>query len=45
MLLPIFIMLMILSPVLLPAIITTAHFVLGTNRPASTFSHLRLAAA
>jgi hypothetical protein len=44
MLLPALIMLMVLFPVLLPAVITAVHVLLGTNRPA-TRAHLRHAAA
>jgi hypothetical protein len=45
MLLPVFIILMVLAPVLLPAIITAAHVILGSNRPATALSHLRPVAA
>jgi hypothetical protein len=45
MILPIFIMLLVLGPVLIPAIITAAHVIMGTNRPATTFSRLRPAVA
>lgn len=36
---------LVLFPVLLPAIITAAHAILGTNRPAQTAGYLRPAAA
>jgi hypothetical protein len=45
MLLPALIMLLVLFPVLLPAAITAAHVLLGTNRPATTLAQLRPAAA
>jgi hypothetical protein len=36
---------LVLFPVLVPAIITAAHAILGTNRPAPTVGYLRPAAA
>jgi hypothetical protein len=36
---------LVLFPVLVPAIITAAHAILGTNRPAQTAGHLRPAIA
>lgn len=45
MLLPAFIMLLVLAPVLVPAIITITHVIMGTNKPATTFSRLRPAVA
>lgn len=45
MLLPAFIMLLVMAPVLLPAIITVTHVILGTNRPATTLTRLRPALA
>jgi hypothetical protein len=45
MLLPALIMLLVLAPVLVPAIITIAHVIMGTNRPASTLTRLRPAVA
>jgi hypothetical protein len=45
MLLPAFIMLVVLAPILVPAIITAAHVMLGTNRPAATLRRLRPARA
>jgi hypothetical protein len=45
MLLPIFIMLLVLAPVIIPTIITAAHVIMGTNRPATTISRLRPALA
>jgi hypothetical protein len=45
MFLPLFILLVVLAPVLVPAIITAAHVILGTNRPAATARTLRPAAA
>jgi ABC-type transport system involved in cytochrome c biogenesis permease component len=36
---------LVLLPVIVPAIITAAHAVLGTNRPVQTLSHLRPAVA
>lgn len=32
---------LVLFPVILPAIITAAHAILGTNRPVPTLGHLR----
>jgi hypothetical protein len=45
MLLPLFIVLLVLAPVLVPAIVTAGHVILGTNRPAGRFGDLRPAAA
>jgi hypothetical protein len=45
MLLPALIMLMVLFPVLLPAVITAVHVLLGTNRPATESAQLRPATA
>jgi hypothetical protein len=45
MLLAAFIMLLVLAPVLVPLIITVAHVIMGTNRPATTLTHLRPALA
>ena len=45
MLLAAFIMLLVLAPVLVPLIITVTHVIMGTNRPATTFSRLRPALA
>jgi hypothetical protein len=45
MLLPAFILLLVLAPVLLPAIITVGHVILGTNRPAGRFGTMRPAVA
>jgi len=36
---------MVLSPLLVPAIITAAHTLRGTNRPATTVGNLRPALA
>lgn len=36
---------LVLFPVLVPAIVTAVHAVLGTNRPADTLGHLRPAVA
>ncbi|MBV8788036.1 MAG: hypothetical protein JOZ00_15270 [Mycobacterium sp.] len=41
MLLPAFIMLVVLAPVLVPVIITVAHVIMGTNRPATTLTRPR----
>jgi hypothetical protein len=45
MLLPAFIMLLVMAPVLVPLIITVAHVIMGTNRPATTLTRLRPALA
>lgn len=45
MLLPAFIMLVVLAPVLIPAIITIAHVIMGTNRPATRLTRPRPAIA
>lgn len=44
-LLPLFILLMVLAPVFLPAIITAGHVALRTNRPATRLGLLRPATA
>jgi ABC-type transport system involved in cytochrome c biogenesis permease component len=36
---------LVLFPVLIPAIITAVHAILGTNRPVETLGHLRPAVA
>jgi hypothetical protein len=36
---------LVLFPVLIPAIITAGHAILGTNRPAEALGHLRPAIA